>query len=118
MSSDVRLFASVYLFRLFNAFLCRTFFQPDEFWQSLEVAHRWVYGYGHLTWEWQPENALRSPLVPLVFTPAYQLARWIDPAGHSSLHVGALRLAGQLKRSSGRPDPPAEAHSSRHRRRD
>ena len=28
-----------------------TFFQPDEFYQSLEVAHRAVFGYGRLTWE-------------------------------------------------------------------
>ena len=28
-----------------------TFFQPDEFYQSLEVAHRAIFGYGRLTWE-------------------------------------------------------------------
>ncbi|KAJ6296068.1 hypothetical protein OIU78_023996 [Salix suchowensis] len=25
----------------------------DEHWQALEVAHRIVFGYGHLTWEWR-----------------------------------------------------------------
>lgn len=32
-------------FRLINAFICTTFFVPDEYWQSLEVAHRMVFGY-------------------------------------------------------------------------
>ncbi|GAA6007153.1 hypothetical protein JCM10207_001526 [Rhodosporidiobolus poonsookiae] len=39
--------------RLFAALAATAFFQPDEYWQSLEVAHRWVWGYGHLTWEWR-----------------------------------------------------------------
>lgn len=31
----------------------RTFFQPDEFYQSLEPAHRMVWGTGYETWEWR-----------------------------------------------------------------
>lgn len=31
----------------------KTFFQPDEFYQSLEPAHRMVWGTGHETWEWR-----------------------------------------------------------------
>ncbi len=31
-------------FRLINALLIRTTFAPDEYWQSLEVAHRMVFG--------------------------------------------------------------------------
>jgi hypothetical protein len=38
--------------RAVNVIALRTFFNPDEYWQSLEVAHRLVFGYGHLTWEW------------------------------------------------------------------
>lgn len=34
-----------------------TFFQPDEYWQSLEVAHVYVFGYGYKTWEWRWRNA-------------------------------------------------------------
>ena len=41
------------LFRLLNALCSRAFFQPDEYWQNLEVAHRWIYGYGYQTWEWR-----------------------------------------------------------------
>lgn len=32
-------------FRLLNAFLINTTFVPDEVWQSVEVAHNWVFGY-------------------------------------------------------------------------
>lgn len=49
----------------------RTFFQPDEFWQSLEVAHRLVFGYGYLTWEWGQGTALRSIAHPALFVPLY-----------------------------------------------
>ncbi|CAE7479013.1 PIGB [Symbiodinium natans] len=55
------------LFRLLNASLLRTSFTPDEYWQGPEVAHAWVYGYGHLTWEWQPCVALRGVLHPGLF---------------------------------------------------
>ncbi|KAI5479635.1 GPI mannosyltransferase 3 [Pseudohyphozyma bogoriensis] len=60
--------------RLANALLTRTFFQPDEFWQSLEVAHRLVFGYGYKTWEWRVvdgSGGIRSPLYPLLFVPVY-----------------------------------------------
>ncbi|KAE8209699.1 hypothetical protein CF327_g6348 [Tilletia walkeri] len=46
------------IFRLFNAALTQTYFQPDEFWQSLEVAHRLVFGYGYTTWEWRDGRSL------------------------------------------------------------
>lgn len=62
-------------FRIVNALLCTTFFQPDEFFQSLEVAHRLVFGYGWQTWEWRPETALRSPLHALLFVPGYWLVK-------------------------------------------
>ena len=33
------------VFRTMNALLSYTAFVPDEYWQSLEVAHRMVFGY-------------------------------------------------------------------------
>lgn len=62
-------------FRVLNALLCTTFFQPDEFFQSLEVAHRLVFGYGWQTWEWRSNTALRSPLHALLFVPGYWLVK-------------------------------------------
>ena len=36
---------SLMVFRVLNALLCSTSFVPDEYWQSLEVAHKMVFGY-------------------------------------------------------------------------
>lgn len=46
-----------------------TYFSPDEYWQSLEVAHHFVFGYGYLTWEWK--YGLRSFLHPFLFAIPY-----------------------------------------------
>ena len=79
-------------FRLFNALVSRTFFQPDEYWQALEVAHRLVFGYGYQSWEWRPAAAgaevgvkellaggggggIRSPLYPFLFVPLFWVLR-------------------------------------------
>ena len=40
-----KLFLCLLVYRLLSALLCKTAFVPDEHWQSLEVAHRLVFGY-------------------------------------------------------------------------
>jgi phosphatidylinositol glycan class B len=35
------------------------------------VAYKQVYGVGHLSWEWNPEHALRSYLHPALFVIFY-----------------------------------------------
>ena len=50
--------------------LVRGYFTADEYWQSLEVAHRMVWGYGHLTWEW--DSALRSVCHPALYAGLYK----------------------------------------------
>lgn len=62
--------------RIFNALTIKTFFQPDEYWQSLEPAHKLVFGYGYTTWEWAEQ--LRSAVHPLIYAAVYELA---DAAG-------------------------------------
>ncbi|KAM3078572.1 glycosylphosphatidylinositol anchor biosynthesis [Clarireedia jacksonii] len=60
------------VFRLINAFCVRTFFQPDEYFQSLEPAWRMVFGPDSgawLTWEWRYQ--LRSSLHPVLFAAFY-----------------------------------------------
>ncbi|XP_055822992.1 mannosyltransferase APTG1 isoform X2 [Solanum dulcamara] len=57
--------------RFINAFLVQTYFNPDEHWQALEVAHRISFGYGHLTWEW--EKGIRSYLHPVIFAALYKV---------------------------------------------
>ncbi|CAK0866798.1 unnamed protein product [Prorocentrum cordatum] len=61
--------------RLVGALVLRTSFGPDEQWQSLEVAHRWAFGYGHLTWEWERCVALRGVLHPALFAAFYTALR-------------------------------------------
>jgi hypothetical protein len=51
----------------------RTYFNADEFWQSVEVAHALVFGYGHYTWEWTA--ALRGYTHPLLFAAPYWMLR-------------------------------------------
>ena len=58
-------------FRLSNALLCKTSFVPDEYWQSLEVAHKRTFGCGYLTWEWHTQ--LRSYMFPLLFECLYHV---------------------------------------------
>ena len=40
-----RMLLLLILFRWLNAALTQTYFAPDEYWQSLEVAHKVVFGY-------------------------------------------------------------------------
>ena len=63
------------LVRISIALLTRTFFQPDEYFQSLEVAHSLVFGYGHLTWEWVASSPIRSILYPALNVPLYWFLR-------------------------------------------
>ncbi|NXB73485.1 PIGB mannosyltransferase, partial [Donacobius atricapilla] len=61
--------------RTLNCFLVRTSFVPDEYWQSLEVAHRMlsvlnIHNYGYLTWEWT--SSLRGYSYPLIFASMYK----------------------------------------------
>ena len=79
------LFVSLIFFRILVALVTsRTVFAPDEHWQSLEVAHQVVFGYGYQTWEWRDRRALvgmsgwsngpiRSFIYPAFFVPLYWL---------------------------------------------
>ncbi|KAJ4788433.1 Mannosyltransferase [Rhynchospora pubera] len=59
------------VFRAINGLMVQTYFNPDEHWQALEVAHRLSFGYGHLTWEWK--EGIRSYLHPLIFALLYKI---------------------------------------------
>lgn len=45
MSSDKTIFLGLLVIRLVNAMLIQTSFVPDEFWQSVEVAHKMIFEY-------------------------------------------------------------------------
>lgn len=70
-SAERSLLCVLFVFRILNAFLIRTFFVPDEFWQGPEIAHRIVFGYGYLTWEWK--EGLRGWTSPLIYAVSYKL---------------------------------------------
>lgn len=71
MSSEKTLFLALISMRIVNSLLIQTSFVPDEFWQSLEVSHNMVFGYGYLTWEWQ--HGLRGYMYPAVFAVLYKV---------------------------------------------
>ncbi|KAK9762674.1 glycosylphosphatidylinositol anchor biosynthesis [Basidiobolus ranarum] len=73
MFTETRLFCYLWVFRLVNAYLNQTFFVPDEYWQTLEVAHHWVFGYGYLTWEWKEK--IRSFAHPLIFAICFEILK-------------------------------------------
>ena len=67
------LFFRLLSFRLLCALLVQTYFSPDEYWQSLEVAHSMIFGYGCLTWEWREK--IRGILHPLIFAALYKVLK-------------------------------------------
>ncbi|KAL4781353.1 Alg9-like mannosyltransferase family-domain-containing protein [Aspergillus varians] len=83
-------------FRLVNSLAVRTFFQPDEFFQSLEPAWKIAFGETQgpwITWEW--EYQLRSSLHPLIFAAVYSVADLVArtlgllPASRADLLIAA-----------------------------
>ncbi|XP_011865110.1 PREDICTED: GPI mannosyltransferase 3 [Vollenhovia emeryi] len=66
----LELLSLLILWRLIGVFLVRTVHVPDEYWQSLEVAHRLAFGYGHLTWEWT--TMIRSYAYPFLISILYR----------------------------------------------
>lgn len=74
-SSEKRIFGLCLAIRIVNALLIQTYFNPDEHWQALEVAHRIVFGYGHLTWEWK--KGIRSYLHPMLFALLYKILAFL-----------------------------------------
>ncbi|XP_061399484.1 GPI mannosyltransferase 3 [Musca vetustissima] len=57
--------------RTASVFVVKTFYVPDEYWQSLEVAHKITFGYGYLTWEWV--QGIRSYIYPVVIAGIYKI---------------------------------------------
>jgi len=85
-----KLFLIFLLLRSLNALLTTSFFQPDEYWQSLELAHKFVFRFGYATWEWtetSPKLAhnsffqslgkgpIRTFAYPSLFVPIYWILK-------------------------------------------
>jgi Alg9-like mannosyltransferase family len=69
------LLAALLALRIFNALAISTFFQPDEYYQSLEVAWQLVFGYGERTWEWR--EGIRGVLYPSLFASVWGVLKAI-----------------------------------------
>ena len=70
------LFLPFLLLRCVTAVVLRTYFNPDEPWQSLEVAYSVVWPpYGHRTWEWTPTARIRGWAHVLPFVAFYRALR-------------------------------------------
>ena len=63
----------LFVLRILNIILVQTWFVPDEYWQSLEVAHKLVFKYGCLTWEWN--KGIRSYFHPFIFAVVYYVIK-------------------------------------------
>ncbi|KAK6529811.1 glycosylphosphatidylinositol anchor biosynthesis [Arthrobotrys megalospora] len=92
--------------RLQNALTITTFFQPDEYFQSLEIAaSQRARSSGYVTWEWH--HALRSVLYPRIFLGAYSLVdvisnTWnLSPATTAELLVVAPKIVGAVTAAAG-----------------
>lgn len=62
--------------RLASVLVVKTWFVPDEYWQSLEVAHKLAFGTGHLTWEWT--QGIRSYVYPALIAGLYKLLALVN----------------------------------------
>ncbi|KAF2796807.1 glycosyltransferase family 22 protein [Melanomma pulvis-pyrius CBS 109.77] len=79
--------------RIVNALTLRSFFQPDEFFQSLEPAWQLAFGpasNAYITWEWRCQ--LRSSLHPELFAAVYRAAAKLPALCASSLPAEAALL--------------------------
>lgn len=94
MRPALKIFGAVALFRLLNALSIITFFQPDEFYQCLEPAHKLVYGYGYITWEWH--EGLRSSLHPWLYALAYKTLGALLPDHENWVVHFAPKVVGAL----------------------
>ncbi|ORY26369.1 hypothetical protein LY90DRAFT_427076 [Neocallimastix californiae] len=70
---EIKIFLMLVLFRFYNSIALKTFFVADEYWQSIEVAHNFVFEYGYLTWEWKEK--IRSFSYPLLFIFPYMILK-------------------------------------------
>lgn len=80
LCQDLKLYLLIVLFRIGNSIFITSYVDPDEYWQSIEVAYNWLYpevmGKG-LTWEWA--KGIRSALFPLtVIAPGYAILKFFN----------------------------------------
>ncbi|XP_017765926.1 PREDICTED: GPI mannosyltransferase 3 [Eufriesea mexicana] len=71
LSKKKKVLCCLILWRLISVFVVQTAHVPDEYWQSIEVAHRLAFGYGYLTWEWSMR--IRNYMYPFLLSVIYRI---------------------------------------------
>src|SRR5580698_3158631 len=67
-------------------------FWPDEIYQSIEQAHRLVFGYGMVPWEFR--DGARSWVFPGLLAGAIKFATWFGArTGPAVMHAATLSTA-------------------------
>jgi phosphatidylinositol glycan class B len=87
------LFAAVFCIKLIVSFANKSYFIPDEVWQSQEVAHYFIFGQGFLTWEWK--RKIRSFAYPFFLSCFYWTLKVVGLDSGWSLQV-ANKVFGSL----------------------
>lgn len=71
-----KVFLLLVAWRVSSVFVVQTAHVPDEYWQSLEVAHKLAFDYGYLTWEWR--IGIRSYLYPFLISIFYSIVKFLQ----------------------------------------
>jgi len=79
-------FQFAFLVRFTSLVITQTFFVPDEYWQSTEVAHQQAFQYGYLTWEWK--RKIRSYLYPFTFEIYFRILKLMALDMHCLVRYG------------------------------
>src|SRR5271157_4049627 len=84
-------------------------FHPDEIFQTLEPAHRLVYGYGVTTWEWR--EGIRSWVLPAFLAGVMRATGWMGSGstGYTYGIIVVLSLASFQQCGLALPGPSALA---------
>lgn len=82
------------LLRLGTAVLLGTSYVPDEYFQSVEVAYRYVHGQGVVSWEWEDEYRIRSFLSLLPYVVLFKFMRLLGVQSQWCYAVGPRIMQG------------------------
>jgi hypothetical protein len=85
------LLGSALALRLGLAFGSPNIFYPDEIFQTLEPAHRLLYGYGVISWEWR--LGVRSWVLPAFLAGVMRISAWMGPGSAGYLLGTAIVLS-------------------------
>jgi phosphatidylinositol glycan class B len=75
---QISLWIPIFIFRCFNTLFIGTWEHADEYYQSQEIAHSDIFGYGIRTWEWTSNEPLRGPLYVICFYPLFIIAKLLQ----------------------------------------